>query len=247
MFHNIVPSSNIKHPDKSSEKHYILGQWVYWWRKQCLESVALYYVAVFQQLKLSTLILCILCEDCIEYALNMNVNALTCNGYFSAVWCSCSQITAMHNKLWIKWASDVGQWFQKRLRKDTSRVDKAKLKLVANLKSQDGAVCFFFFKYVYMTQSSLVGVVVKRHCLLKATLQKSVFVSPFHSRTRLHFICQWSRLFAQDQDSKHFSSQRPANHRRVGISFIFPSSVCKTWKHVVQIRSKKEEKKCPGW
>lgn len=92
-----------------------------------------------------------------------------------------------------------------------------------------------------MTQSSLVGVVVKRHCLLKATLQKSVFVSPLHSRTRLHFICQWSRLFAQDQDSKHFSSQRPANHRRFGISFIFPSSVCKTWKHVVQIRSKKEE------
>lgn len=93
-----------------------------------------------------------------------------------------------------------------------------------------------------MTRPSLASVVVKRRCLLKATLQKSVFVSPLHSRTRLHFICQWSRLFAQDQDSKHFSSQRPANHRRFGISFIFPSSVCKTWKHVVQIRSKKEKK-----
>lgn len=85
--------------------------------------------------------------------------------------------------------------------------------------------------------------VVKRRCLLKTTLQKSAFVSPLRSRTRLHFICQWSRLFAQDQDSKHFSSQQPANHRRFGISFIFPSSVCKTSKHVVQIRSKKKKKK----
>lgn len=52
---------------------------------QCLESAALYYVAVFWQLELSALILGILCEDRIEYALNIKVNALTCNGYFSAV------------------------------------------------------------------------------------------------------------------------------------------------------------------
>lgn len=75
----------------------------------------LYYVVAYEHLEHPTLILSMLYEDlcCIHYAFNINVNELECNGYFSTVWCSCAQITAMHNELWIKWASDVGQWFQK--------------------------------------------------------------------------------------------------------------------------------------
>lgn len=95
---------------------------------------------------------------------NTNVNALKCNGYFSAVWCSCAQITAMHTELWIKWASDVGQWFQT-LVEITSQGTPAKLKVTDYLRFPSMAVSL-----------KIYDVTVVSECVLKATRPSSVFV-----------------------------------------------------------------------
>lgn len=111
----------------------------------------LYYVVVSEQLEHSTLTLCILYEDCIEYVFNINVNALKCNGYFSAVWCSCAQITAMHTEWWIKWASDVGQWFQT-LVEITSQGTPAKLKVTVYLRFPSMAVSLKIYDVAVVSQ-----------------------------------------------------------------------------------------------
>lgn len=108
---------------------------------------------------------------CIHYAFNINVNELECNEYFSTVWCSCAQITAMHTELWIKWASDVGQWFQKTLVDISLWGSSVKLEVTIYLLFPSIALSLRLYEEVKVGQWSSQAVVS-----LKAMQQCSMFV-----------------------------------------------------------------------
>lgn len=132
---------------------------------------------------------------------------------------------------WIM--NQVGKWcgsvVSKMLVEITSQGSPAKLKVRVYSRFPSMAVSWKIYDVAESSQCcSLVAV--------SLAVQQSI--SLLHCYILLYFICQWSHLLAQDQASKHFPSQRAANHHCLGISFIFPSSACKTRKHVVQIRSK---------
>lgn len=190
-------------------------------------------------LKHCTLMLCMCYENCCcsHYAFNTNVNTLEYNGYFSTLWCSCTQITTLHTELWIKWCGSV---FSKTLVEITSQDNRGKFEVTVYLPLPCMAVSL-----------KVCDVVVSQWCSqaavsLKAMQQCSVFVwKVFYCSTAIYpYILYASGLVSWHKFSLaniFLHSDQPTT---TAVAFHLYS-------HLLHLRLGnilyKQDQKCPNW
>lgn len=127
------------------------------------------------------------------------------------------QTAATHAELWIVWAADVGQWFSTMLSTNQPGYSKTVylwflgMSASAEMHSNASAVPLLWKRLIAQKPDAPV------YYLMVVPVSWQMFTL--------------ANLFL-------FSPQQPVNHQCSGISFIFPSPMCRTGKHVVKILSK---------